>query len=409
MFDLDKWQEILHTISKNKLRTFLTALSVAWGIFILIILLGSGQGLRNGAQYQFMGDAINSIWINGGTTSLPYKGLQPGRDIELTNEDYDWIREKINGIDRITGTSQGRQSRVLTYGKEHAGFMVRSCYADHRFLENVKMISGRFINDVDVAQCRKVCAIGIPVREALFKKEDPIGKFIAADGISYKVVGVFYDQGRGDLDRIYIPVSTAQRAYNGQNKLGVIWFSTGNASLAKSFQMVDDVKKLLANRHNFDINDPKAISIRNNNEDYVRIMSMLDGIKLFVIIIGIGTLFAGIVGVSNIMMIVVKERTKEIGIRKALGATPGSIISLIVQESIFITSIAGFVGLFSGVALIALAQKFMPPSDFFRNPDVDISIALYATLLLVVAGALAGFFPALSAARVEPVEALRDE
>ncbi len=409
MFDLDKWQEIFDTISKNKLRTFLTAFSVAWGIFILIILLGSGRGLRNGAEYQFMSDAINSIWINGGTTGLPYKGLQPGREIELTNEDYTMIRDHINGIDKITGTAQGRQQRVLTYGKEHAGFLVRSCYADHNYLENAKMVSGRFINNVDVAQCRKVCAIGIPVRDALFKKEDPIGKFISADGISYKVVGVFYDQGRGDLDRIYIPVSTAQKAYNGQNKLGVIWFSTGDATLQQSNRMVEEIKTMMALKHNFDPNDEKAINVRNNTEDYIRIMGMLDGIKWFVAIIGVGTLFAGIIGVSNIMMIVVKERTKEIGIRKALGATPGSLISLVVQESIFITSLAGFTGLFSGVLLLAAAQKFMPPSDFFRNPEVNINIALYATLLLVIAGALAGFFPALRAARIEPVEALRDE
>lgn len=409
MLDLDKWQEILDTISKNKLRTFLTAFSVAWGIFILIILLGAGQGLRNGASYQFMSDAINSIWINGGTTTLPYKGLQPGRDIELTNEDYDWIRDRMQGIDHITASSPGRQSRVLTYGKEHAGFAVRSCYADHNYLENVQMVSGRFINNVDIAQCRKVCSIGIPVRDALFKKEDPLGKFLDADGISYKVVGVFYDQGRGDLDRIYIPVTTAQRAYNGQNKLGVIWFSTGNATLAQSNRMVEEAKALLAERHNFDVNDANAINIRNNNEDYVRIMGMLDGIKWFVLIIGVGTLFAGIVGVSNIMMIVVKERTKEIGVRKALGATPGSIISLIVQESIFITSIAGFIGLFSGVALIAAAQKFMPPSDFFRNPEVNLSIAIYATMLLITSGAVAGLIPALRAAHIEPVEALRDE
>ncbi len=409
MFDLDKWQEIFDTINKNKLRTFLTAFSVAWGIFILIILLGSGRGLRNGAEYQFMSDAINSIWINGGTTGLPYKGLQPGRDIRLTNEDYLMLRDRLKGIEKITATAEGRQQRVLSYGKEHAGFTVRSCHADHNYLENVKMISGRFINNIDIAQCRKVCTIGIPVRDALFKKEDPIGKFIDAEGISYKVVGVFYDQGRGDLDRIYIPVSTAQRAYNSQNRLGVIWFSTGNATLAQSSRMVEEARALLAAKHNFDINDTKAINIRNNTEDYIRIMSMLDGIKWFVAIIGVGTLFAGIIGVSNIMMIVVKERTKEIGIRKAIGATPGSVISLIVQESIFITSLAGFTGLFTGVALLAAAQKWMPPSDFFRNPEVNINIAIYATLLLVLAGALAGFVPALRAAKIEPVEALRDE
>lgn len=409
MFDIDKWQEIFDTISKNKLRTFLTAFSVAWGIFILIVLLGAGKGLRNGAQNQFMSDAVNTIWIDGGTTGLPYKGLQPGRDIILTNEDYEAVKQKIEDIDHISGRGRGRTQRVLTYGKEHAGFGVISCFDDQDYLENAKIVSGRFINSVDVAQSRKVCAIGVPVRDALFKKEDPLGKFIAADGISYKVVGVFYDQGRGDIERIYIPATTAQRAYNQQNKLGVIWLSTGNASLARSMQMCKEIRELLANRHNFDVADEKAIGVRNNNEDYLRIMNMLDGIKWFVVVIGVGTLFAGIVGVSNIMMIVVKERTKEIGIRKALGATPVSIISLIVQESIFITSIAGFAGLFTGVFLLAAAEKYMPPSDFFRKPEVDINVALYATFLLIFCGAVAGLIPALRAAHIEPIDALRDE
>jgi putative ABC transport system permease protein len=409
MFDIDKWQEIFNTISKNKLRTFLTAFSVAWGIFILIVLLGAGRGLRNGAEHQFMSDAVNTIWVNGGTTTMAYQGLQAGREIILKNDDFEDVKNKIAGIDLISGSARERNQRILSYGKQHISFTVRSAFADHKFLENVKLISGRFINDIDIAQSRKVCVIGYPVRDALFKKEDPIGKFIDAEGISFKVIGVFTDPGRGDLDRIYIPVTTSQRAYNGQNKLGVIWVSTGTASLARSMQICDEIRAMLAKKHHFNVKDLRAINVWNNNENYVRIMGMLDGIKWFVAIIGVGTLFAGIVGVSNIMMIVVTERTKEIGIRKALGATPFSIISLIVQESVFITAIAGFTGLFAGVAILELAQKYMPPSDFFRNPEVNIQIALYATLLLVICGAIAGLMPALRAAHIQPIEALRDE
>jgi len=408
MFDLDKWQEILITISKNKLRTFLTAFSVAWGIFILMILLGAGQGLRNGAQYQFMADAINSIWINGGQTSLPYKGLQPNREIILTNEDYDMIRDKLAGVEHLTASLDSR-ARTLSYKKEHGAFTVRPCMPDHHYLENAQMVSGRFINNDDIEQYRKVCVMGLPVRKTLFKEEDPIGKYIDVEGIPFVVIGMFYDQGNNDMNRIYIPRSTAQRAYNGKNELGVIWLSTGDAGVEKSNQMAKEIREELAARHSFDVNDEKAMNAYNNNVEYVRIMSLLDGIRIFIWIIGIGTLIAGVVGVSNIMMIVVKERTKEIGIRKALGATPYSIVSLIIQEAILITGVAGYLGLSAGVFLLEAFRKFVPPSDFFRNPEVDLRVAVLSTVLLVVAGALAGLFPAMRAARIEPVIALRDE
>lgn len=408
MFDIDKWQEIFFTISKNKLRTFLTAFSVAWGIFILMVLLGAGQGLRNGAMYQFGNDAVNSIWINGGQTSIPYKGLQPNREIQLNNDDYDYIQSKIEGVDHVTGTVFNR-TRTLSYKKEHGGFTVRPCKADHRYLENIQVVRGRFLNQADINEYRKVCAMGLPVKKALFKDEDPIGKYIDVEGIPFKVVGTFYDQGNNDMNRIYIPVSTAQRAYNAKNYLDVIWVSTGISSVEHSNAMLNDIRKTLAARHTFDPNDDRALGINNNTVEYSRIMNLLDGIKLFIWIIGIGTLIAGVVGVSNIMMIVVKERTKEIGIRKALGATPGSIISLIIQESVLITAVAGYIGLVSGVFLIEGFNKWIPPSDFFRNPEVNFGIAVSATVLLVISGAIAGLLPAMRAARIEPVIALRDE
>jgi len=408
MFDLDKWQEILITISKNKLRTFLTAFSVAWGIFILMVLLGAGQGLRNGAQYQFMSDAINSIWINGGTTSIPYKGLQANRDVQLTNEDYEMIRSKVEGIEYITGSLDSR-ARTLSYKQEHGAFTVRPCMPDHLYLENAHLTSGRWINKTDIEEYRKVCVMGLPVKKTLFKDEDPVGKYIDVEGIPFVVIGTFYDQGNNDMNRIYIPRSTAQRAYNGKNHLGVIWLSTGDAGIDKSNMMLNEIKELLASRHSFDINDDKALYANNNTVEYIRIMNLLDGIRIFIWIIGIGTLIAGVVGVSNIMMIVVKERTKEIGIRKALGATPYSIVSLIIQEAVLITAVAGYIGLTAGVFLLEFFRKFVPASDFFRNPEVDFSVAVLATLLLIVAGALAGLFPALRAASIQPVIALRDE
>ncbi|MES2566309.1 MAG: ABC transporter permease [Bacteroidota bacterium] len=408
MFDLDKWQEILGTIKKNKLRTFLTAFSVAWGIFILIILLAAGQGLRNGAQSQFGNDAANSIWVDGGQTSIAYDGYKPGRTIQLTNSDFYNIKNNVEGVDHVSAVYDGRAGKILSYKNEHAGFTVRSCAPDHNLLEKAKIILGRFINENDFREYRKVCVIGIPVRDALFKREDPIGKMIDVSGTSYKVIGVFNDPGKGDNDRIYIPLLTAQRIYNGKDNVNVIWVSTGTVSAEGSEQIVSTIRKSLANKYHFDPADMNAVGVFNNNVEYKRIMGMLDGIKIFVFIIGLFTLIAGVVGVSNIMMIVVKERTKEIGVRKALGASPFSIVSLIIQESVFITAVAGYIGLMLGIGLVELIRYFGLEGDFFKNPEVDLSIAITAVVLIIVAGALAGLFPALKAAKVEPITALRE-
>lgn len=408
MFDLDKWQEILGTIGKNKLRTGLTAFSVAWGIFILIILLAAGQGLKNGAQSQFGNDAANSIWIDGGTTSMAFEGYKPGKRIQLTNADFYHVKNNVEGVDRASAVYDGWGTKILSYKNERAGFIVRSCAPDHNILERAKIIEGRFINNIDFNEFRKVCAIGIPVKDALFKKEDPINKFIDVAGTKYKVVGVFNDPGRGDNDRIYIPLLTAQRIYNGKDHIGVIWASTGTVSVARSEQMTNEIRNSLAKKYHFNPSDKNAIGIFNNNVEYKRIMNMLDGIKLFVLIIGIFTLIAGIVGVSNIMMIVVKERTKEIGVRKALGASPYSIVTLIIQESVFITSIAGYIGLMLGIGVVEALKAAGLEGDFFKNPEIDLNIALSAVAVIILSGALAGLFPALKAAKVEPIHALRE-
>ncbi|MBK7886308.1 MAG: ABC transporter permease [Bacteroidetes bacterium] len=409
MFNKEVWSEILSTIRANRLRTFLTAFSVAWGIFMLIILLGSGQGLRNGAQKGFQSDAVNSIWINGGTTSKAFNGFQPGREIQLRNEDYSLINRQKGSRDEITASYDGRNIRTLSYKEKNGAFTVRSCMPDHDYLENCTMVKGRFINNNDITGYRKVCAMGLPVQDALFGKADPVGSYVNVDGIPFKVIGTFTDPGRGDNERIYIPVSTAQRAFNGQDKLSVIWLSTGTAGIEESDKMAADIKKMLAHKYNFDPQDEEAVNVWNNTVEYIRVMAMLGNIRLFIWVIGIGTLIAGIVGVSNIMMIAVKERTKEIGVRKAIGAAPSSIISMIIQESVLITAVAGYIGLMAGVGLLELARKFMPPSEFFVNPEVDLGVAVSAVVLLIVAGAFAGLIPALRAARIEPIEALRDE
>jgi putative ABC transport system permease protein len=408
MFDLDKWQEIFSTIKKNKLRTILTAFSVAWGIFILIILLAVGQGLRNGAESKFANDAKNYIAIEGGQTSMAYGGYKPGRTIQLTNSDFNQLNSYSSGLENISATNNSQGSKVISYKNEHAGFPVRYATSDYCVIENAKIISGRFINNNDLNEFRKVCVIGLTVRDILFKKEESIGKFIDVAGMKYKVVGVFNDLGRGENDRIFTPLLTAQRLSGGKPNIGTLWATTGNVNVEKSELMALKVRDKLAKKYHFNPKDLNALGIYNNNVEYQKIMAMLDGIKIFVFIIGIFTLFAGIVGISNIMMIVVKERTKEIGVRKALGASPFSIVMLIIQEAIFITGIAGYVGLMLGIGVIEIIKYFKLEGDFFKNPDIDLSIALSSVALIIIAGALAGLFPALKASRVEPITALRE-
>ncbi|MFN4932217.1 MAG: ABC transporter permease [Bacteroidota bacterium] len=405
MFDADKWQEILGTISKNKLRTFLTGFSVAWGIFILIVLLGAGQGLRNGAESQFLMDAVNSVFIGGGTTTLPYQGIKPGRKIVLKTDDYEYLKKNVPALDKMSAIS-GSESVEVTYKKRHGTFTVRSCMPDHDYLENARMMAGRFINENDIKEYRKVCAIGYPVRDELFKEESPIGKFVSVNGIAYKVIGVFTDPGNGDVNRLYVPLTTFQRACGQGNKIEDIWSNLSAENTNNNEATVTQIRNILAARHHFNPADMSAVSVENWGEEYDRIMNMLDGIKLFIWIIGLFTLLAGIVGVSNIMMIIVKERTNEIGIRKALGATPMSVVMLVVQEAVFITGISGYIGLLLGIVVLNIMNSNLE-GDFFKHPSIDFSLAISATLMIIVAGALAGFFPALKAAKVPPVEALR--
>ena len=412
MFSIDRWQEIYSTIRKNKLRTFLTGFAVAWGIFMLIILLGSGNGLENGVKEQFKGGAMNGIWISSGVTSMQYKGLKTGREIKFTDQDYKLIKNSIKGYDHIS--ARLFLGNVLVSNKnEYGNFFVSPSHPDYGYIKEVQILKGRFLNQIDIRECRKVAAIGEKVQSQLFKGKDSIAleKYINIKGVPFKVIGIFRDFGRGDDEqkRIYIPITTAQKVFYTSNVINQISFTTGDASPEEADAMLKKAKQTLSRSHTFSPEDPRAIDIMNKSEDVRRFNALFAGIRMFIWIIGIGTIIAGIVGVSNIMMISVKERTKEIGIRKALGATPASIIGLIMQEAILITGFAGYVGLVLGVGLLELITKNMPPSDFFRNPEANFAIAIGATILLIIAGAFAGFFPAIKAAAIRPIEALREE
>jgi putative ABC transport system permease protein len=267
MLELDKWQEILETVAKNKLRTFLTGFSVAWGIFMLIILLGSGQGLSNGVEYQFRDDAINSLWIFSGRTTVPYKGLQPGRAVRFTNEDHDEIESTLEGVEHITSRFYPGPTTV-THGRESSRFDIRAVHPGHRYLENTIVTKGRFLNDLDLEEYRKTASIGNLVEEALFPSGSAVGEYIELNGIPFKVVGVFEDTGGpGEMDNIYIPITTAQRTFNGANRVHQMMLTTGDASLENTQHMAEALRRKLAKRHHFSVDDRSAVIVNNNNEE----------------------------------------------------------------------------------------------------------------------------------------------
>ncbi|MCF8348767.1 MAG: ABC transporter permease [Bacteroidales bacterium] len=410
MFFIDRWIEILSIIRKNKLRTLLTGFSVTWGIFMLIILLGSGKGLENGVHDQFASSAVNTLWVWGGETSLPYKGLKPGRDISFRNADYDQIKSSVTGVEYISGRMFVWGSNTISYKTEYGDFDIRSVHPDYGIIEKLSMSQGRFINDNDIAENRKVAVIGMAVKEALIKQEEAIGEHINIRGIPFLVVGVFTDDdGRQDNQRaVYLPISTAQKALATIDRINTLAVTVASNDVSDSKRMEDEIRKDIAERHVFDEKDKNAMFIWNAVEEFKQFQDLFAAIRLFIWIIGVGTIVAGIVGVSNIMMISVKERTREIGIRKSLGATPRSIVSMIMQEALLITGLSGYIGLVLGIAVLELVNPYLQ-SEFFRNPEADLRVAISALVVLVIAGMLAGFVPARRAAAIKPVEALKEE
>jgi putative ABC transport system permease protein len=405
--NLDRWQELLEVMSRHKTRTILTGLMVSWGIFILIILLGAGNGMHRGATDQFKDDALNSIFMWRGRTSLPHKGHSVGREIQFDNADFDAIRDQIPGVEHATGRYM-LWDATIRRGDKSANYRVRATHPEHVYLERTIIVEGRYINETDVRERRKVAVLGTAAVEHLFGDEPAIGKHIEVGKIAYTVVGISTDEGdEGELERIFIPVSTAQAAYGAGDQLHMILFTMGDASVSESKAIEQKVRTMMAQNHHFDQNDPRAIRINNNIENFENINQLLIAIQLFVWMIGIGTIIAGVVGVSNIMLIAVKERTREFGIRKALGAPPFSIVSSVVLEAIVLTAVAGYLGLVGGMAVLDLG--LLPEHDYLKNPSVDVGTVLAAMGVIVFFGTLAGYFPARRAAKVNPVVALRDE
>ena len=413
MFSLDRWQEVFDTIRRNKLRTALTAISVAWGIFVLVFLLGLGRGLDQGLRHQFARDATNGIWITANKTSVAYQGYDVNRRLTFDNRDFDRAKatpgvEHISGQYFIRGGQFGGGEMMTRHGGKANAFQVNAVHPDAIYLAGQAVVEGRFLDDKDIVDKRKSAVIGRPCVEFLFGKEDPIGQWIEVADISFQVVGVFSDLGGPEQERqVYIPISTAQLAFNGADREGMLELTVGEADPATSKKITKQIVAQLAERHQFDPDDVQAVRVHDNVEQFDKFSKLFWMISTFVVVIGLGTLAAGVVGVSNIMMIAVKERTKEIGIRKALGATPVSIILMIIQEAVFLTGVAGLMGLAAGVGLLGLVASNVD-SDFILNPSIDLRMGIGAAAFLVLAGAIAGYIPARAAARVNPIATLRD-
>lgn len=415
MFNIERWQEIFEGLSKNKLRTFLTGVSVASGIFILVILLGAGRGIQNGIQKQFEQDAVNRISIWPGVTQKEYKGLNVGRYIQFRNQDYEMILQTYGDMIDKKSAIYSVWSGNIVYKKETGNYRVEGVHPDYQFIENATIVKGRFINQYDIKDYEKHVCIGQKVANDLFKNgEDPLGERINISGIIYKVIGVYSDPGgEREESRVFIPISTAQRAYSAGDKIRSLAFTLKkeddfDKATKNDLYFTAQIDQLLKNRHTVAPDDLSAIYVQSSLEEAEKVYMMTGGIQTFFWFVGILTIIAGVVGIGNIMLIVVKERTKEIGIRKALGASPFSIISMILQEAIFITLVSGFSGLILGMLLWLGISPFVE-SDFFTHPEVDFNIAITTVFLLVIAGCLAGFIPAYRAAQIKPIVALRDE
>ena len=410
MFSRDRWLEIFETIKKNKLRTFLSGFTVALGILIFVVLFGFGNGLKNTFEKFFKDDALNTIWLNPSRTSKPYMGYEANRRIEFDNDDMLDIQKRFDFY--IEGmTPRISFSSDVGYKLESNNYSIRGVGPSHQKNEMTIIMRGRYINGLDVENKERNVVIGRLVEQDLFKGEDGVGKFISGGGRSWKVVGVFQDDGGDREERIiYAPYTTVQSIRKSTDKVDQIIISyKPEIGFAGAVAFEKQLKKYMKQKKFIDPKDPRGIFIRSASSDMKENDQFASVLQYIISFVGIGTLLAGIIGISNIMVFVVKERTKELGIRKAIGATPKSIVGMILHESIFITTISGYFGLLIGVGLLNFIGDKLEEEYYITDPSIDISTGIAATILLIIFGAFAGYLPAKRAAQIKPIEALRDE
>ena len=409
MFNRDRWQEIYETIRKNRLRTFLSGFTVALGIFIFIVLFGFGNGLKNTFKQFFLDDATNTLWVSPGKTSKPYRGFKANRRIEFENSDLEDIKDNfkffLEGI-----TPRINRSARVRYRGDSDNYSTRAVAPDHQYIEKTLIMQGRFINQDDIEKKTKNIVIGRLVAKDLFKKEDPIGKYLEIGSSAFKVVGVFQDQSGDREERlIYIPYTTQQLIEKNNDKINTIIVSfRPELGYTSALAFERQLRLFLKKKKSIDPRDNNGIRIRNVADQIRQNQRFAGLLQLIVAFVGIGTLIAGIIGISNIMVFVVKERTKELGVRKALGATPKSVIGMVLHESIFITTLSGITGMIAGIVLLSNMEDRLE-EFFIIDPYIDNFTALVATILLILFGAIAGYIPAKRAASIKPIVALRDE
>ncbi len=409
MFNLERWIEIYQSIRKNKLRAILSGFTVSLGILLFIILFGLGEGLKNSYEDLFLNEANNLIAIYPGKTTKPFGGYKSNRRIEFENSDItDIINNFSSSIEYINPTINASES--ITYKLESFSYSIEAVSPSNQFMRKHVLMNGRYINILDINKKNKVAVIGRLVARDIFKQEDPLGKFINIGSRTFKVVGVFQDSG-GDVEesKVIIPYTTRQQILMGTDKLGNIAL-TFNPDIGSSgaIALSDNLKKFLKKKKSIDPTDPSGLFIRNVADEFERSMQFAGVLQIIVTFVGIGTLIAGIIGISNIMVFIVKERTKELGIRKALGASPSEIIKMIITESIFITSVSGIFGMVGGIILLNSVDTGLH-EYFITRPGVNIGLAITATIVLIIFGVVAGYIPAKRAAQIKPIIALRDE
>ena len=410
MFNLERWKEIFQSIKKNKLRTALSGMTVSLGILIFIILFGLGEGLKNSYSDLFLNEANNVIFIYPGKTTKPYGGFKTNRIIELKNNDVIAVANEFS--DRIEYVNPKLfVSEPIKYKLDSYQFEINAVAPSNQFIEKHVLMQGRYINEKDVDEKNKVTTIGRLVARDIFKDENPIGKFINIGSRAFKVVGVFQDiSGDTEENKLIIPYSTRQQILKGTDIIGnlAITFDQ-NIDGSGAVKLSNDIKSLLKKRKSIDPSDPSGIRVRNVADEIDRSLQFANALQIIITFVGIGTLVAGIIGISNIMVFIVKERTKELGIRKALGAQPNEIIKMILSESIFITTLSGFFGMILGIIILNSLDSGALQDYFITRAGVDFGIAFFATVILIVFGVIAGYIPAKRAASIKPIVALRDE
>lgn len=412
---LDRWIEVVEVIRRNRLRTGLTMLGVFWGMFMLLLMAGFGSGLEQGVQGTLRGSVTNAVFVWGQTTSLPHGGMQPGREVDFTNGDIDALRQ-IPGVDIVAPRNMlgGFRSRgEVRAGGKVGAYQVVASVPEYIRIEALNLITGRFVNPLDMEDRRKVAAVGAMVAEELFDRREVLGESIQIRGVWFQIVGVTKSSAPGDRGErsdssIHIPFSTYQQAFNQGDRVG--WFALTATDDSSGKELEEHARVALSKRHRIHPEDEPALGSYNAEEEFRRVQRTFVGIRGFVGIVGVLTLLSGAFGVSNILLITVRERTAEIGLRRALGARRGSIVAMILREALMLTGVSGYAGLVSGVAVLAIAGAILGDDhEVLGDPQVDLTVAVVASVALLVAAVLAAIVPARQAASITPVDALRSE